>query len=159
MLEKLLTAPNLMLLGVMVWSAFMMRNAAVKSRRSRGRDVEKELASELRTRQRSAEGQLHQLEVRLHDYDRDVAARVQTTMAMLDQLIADADQEIVRLESLIENRQTGKASSLSPEQRRMVAHLAGAGYSIDEIARLIDRSEDMIAQALGEGPSQNRRAA
>jgi DNA repair exonuclease SbcCD ATPase subunit len=159
MLEKLLTGPNLMFLGVLIWSALMMRNAAVKSRHSRNRDVAQELQTELRAKQRSAEGQFHQLEVRLHDYDRDVAARVGTTMMMLDQLIAEADREIVRLETLLEERQPAPGSPFAPEQRRMVVHLAGAGYSINEIARLIDRPNEVVAQVLEDDQSPGRQAA
>jgi DNA-directed RNA polymerase specialized sigma24 family protein len=159
MLDTLLSGPNLMFLGVLIWSAFMMRSAAVKSRRSRNRDVAQELQTELRARQRSAEGQFHQLEVRLHDYDRDVSARVATTMAMLDQLIAEADREIGRLESLRDERQAGSTSSLPPEQRRMVVHLAGAGYSTSEIAKLIDRPAEVVASVLTEDQTQGQRAA
>ena len=115
--------------------------------------------SELQKKQRSAESQIHQLEVRLHDYDRDVAARVETTLTMLDQLIDEADREIVRLETLLEERRAGKdVSALAPEQRRMVVHLAGAGYSIHEIARLIARPADQIAAIL-EADDQDRHAA
>ncbi len=159
MLEKLFTGPNLIVMGMMVLCAVMMRNAAVKSGRSRGRDVEQELATELPAKERTAEGKIHRLEIRLHDYDRDVAARMQTTFAMLDQLISEADQEIVRLETLLEDRETKNAGSLSPEQRPMVAHLAGAGYSIGEIARLTNRTEEVIAQILGGEQSRSQRAA
>ncbi len=156
-MEKFLTGPNLIFLGLMVWSALMLRSSAVRSRRSRNRDVSKELQSELQKKQRSAESQIQQMEVRLHDYDRDVAARVETTMTMLDQLIAEADREIVRLETLLEER-TGKTSPLPPEQRRMVVHLAGAGYSIDEIARLINRPPDQIAAVVRDHEKDQRAA-
>ncbi len=157
-MEKFLTGPNLIFLGLMIWSAMMLRNSAARSRRSRNRDVSRELKSELQKKERSAESQIHQLEVRLHDYDRDVAARVETTLTMLDQLIAEADREIVRLETLLEKRKGGKVSPLSPEQRRMVVHLAGAGYSIHEIAKLVDHSADQIAAIL-KADDQDQRAA
>ncbi len=159
MLDKLLSGPNLMFLGLLIWSALMVKTAAVKSRRSRNRDVAKELQNELREKRRSAEGQFHQLEVRLHDYDRDVAARVETTMVMLDQLIAEADREIVRLETLLQERQEKPGICLSPEQRRMVVHLAGAGYAKHEIANLIDRPLEMVAEVLKDDQTPNRRAA
>jgi hypothetical protein len=155
MLENLLTAPNLFLLAIMAWCAFMMRNAAPKSRRSRDGGVE----YKSRANQTTIERKNHRLEVRLHDYDRDVAARMETTMAMLDQLIAEGDEEIERLEALIETRQHAKPSSLSFRERRMVAHLARAGYSIDELARLTNRPRDAITEALNADPNQDRRAA
>jgi hypothetical protein len=159
MLEKLLTAPHLVVLALMVFCVFRMRSDAVKSRRSRSGDADEEPATEFRARHRSAEGPVHQLEIRRHDYDRDVAARVETTMAMLDQWIAEADEEIVRLETLIEKRQATKASPLTAEEHRMVAHLAGAGYSIGEIARLIKRSEEVVARILEGERNRNQRAA
>lgn len=157
MFEKLLTAPHLIVLALIAFCAFMMRNGAVKGRRFRSRDEER--PAEFRARHGNAEGLIPQFEFRQHDYDRDVAARVQTTMAMLDQWIAEADEEILRLETLIENRQTTKASFLTAEQRGMVAHLARAGYSIGEIARLIGRSEEVVAQVLLDERNRNRRAA
>jgi DNA-directed RNA polymerase specialized sigma24 family protein len=159
MLQKLLTGPNLIVVALMAWCAVMMRNAALRRRQSPRRDVDKELSNEPRIRQRSAEGRMPQLEIRLHNYDRDVAARVKSTLNLLDQLISEGDQEIVRLESLIENRKLAKTSSLPAEQCRMVAHLAGAGYSIGEIARLTGRSEEIIAQVVNDEPDRNQRAA
>jgi hypothetical protein len=159
MLEKLFSGPYLMFLGVLLWSAVMMRTAAVKSRNSRNRDVAREIETELCTKQRSAKGQFQQLEIRLHDYDCDVAARVQTTMTMLDQLIDEADREILRLETLLEERQADRPALLSGEQRRMVAHLAGAGYTLPEIARLIDRPTQVIAQVLEHDQAPDQEAA
>ncbi len=161
-MEQYLTGPNLIFLGMMIWSGMLLKSAAGKSKQSRNRDVSKELKAELRKKQRSAESQIHQLEVRLHDYDRDVAARVETTMTMLDQLILEADQEIVRLETLLEHRRAATLEEVScdlePDQRRMVVHLAGAGYSISEIARLTDRPAEGISEVLNQ-ELENRRAA
>ena len=159
MLEKLLTGPNLIVLTLMALCVFMMRKAAVRSRISPSRDVDKELSNKPRARQRSVEGQIPQLEIRRHDYDRDVAARVKTALALLDQWIIEADQEIVRLETLLKNRPPAKAVTLPADERRMVAHLTGAGYSIGEIAHLTGRSEEIIAQVLMEERNRNQRAA
>lgn len=157
-MEKFLTGPNLMFLGLLIWSGMMLRNAAARSRRSRNRDVAKELQTELRSKQKSAESQIRGLEVRLLDFDRDISARVDTTMTLLDQLIAEADREIVRLETLLAACETANPSPLSAEDRRMLVHLAGAGYSDDEIARFIDRPVEDVRSALDEA-LLNRRAA
>lgn len=147
-MEKFLTGPNLMALGLMIWAGWMLKNAAQKSKRSRNRDVFKEMQQDIHTNQRSAESQIQQLEVRLLEFDRDVSARVDTTLTLLDQLIAEADREIIRLETLLEERRGVRLSPLAPEQRRMVVHLAGAGYSIEEIAKLVDRTIEEVHHVL-----------
>lgn len=149
-MEKFLTGPNLMALGLMIWAGWMLKNAAQKSKRSRNRDVVKELQQDIRTHQRSAESQIQQLEVRLLEFDREVSARINTTLTLLDQLIAEADREIIHLETLLEERRGVRLSPLVPEQRRMVVHLAGAGYSIEEIAKLVDRTIQEVRHVLDE---------
>ena len=155
MLEKLLSGPYVMFLGLLIWSAFLMRSAAAKTRQSRSRDVVRELQGELRAEQRPAETQVQRMEIRLHDYDRDVAGRVQTTMIMLDQMIAEADREIDRLEALRSERGGG----LSLEHRRMVVHLAGAGYPKSEIAGFIGCPVEVVAHVLEDDNRPGQQAA
>jgi|HubBroStandDraft_6_1064221.scaffolds.fasta_scaffold59269_3 hypothetical protein len=51
--------------------------------------------------QARAEGRIADLEVRLHDFAREVEARMQTRALQLDSLVVAGDREIVRLSTLL----------------------------------------------------------
>jgi hypothetical protein len=106
-------------------------------------------------------------EIRLHEYSRDVEARMETRLARLDRLVVSADQEICRLQDLLEkkgkrpqngpdiaiggdasNSDTPVREPLTSWQRRMVWHLQEAGYTPREVAVLLDRPESEIVAAL-----------
>ncbi|HUG92275.1 MAG TPA: helix-turn-helix domain-containing protein [Planctomycetaceae bacterium] len=134
-----------------------------------GRDVAGEVRREFHDAARAGTSEIHRMESRLYDFGREVEGRVETTLATLDRLIEDAEDEIIRLELLLERSRQAPVDRatlrlpdaigpgqrpLSPEQRRMIAHLAAAGYVVDEIARLVDRSPGEIARALGDENSE-----
>lgn len=129
-----------------------------------------------------ANARVDRFEIRLHEYSRDVEARMETRLARLDRLVVSADQEICRLEDLLEkkgnrNPQSGPdiitggsegmettdnriREPLTSWQRRMVWHLQEAGYAPREIAVLLDRPEDEVVASLEfERQVQSRGAA
>lgn len=53
---------------------------------------------------------VEQMEVRLYDYDREVAARIDNKLLILDQLIEEAKQESTLLEKLVTEIQQRDAS-------------------------------------------------
>jgi len=46
-------------------------------------------------------GKLHQLEVRFHDYGREVEARIDNKLRLMEQLLAEVAQERARLEAIL----------------------------------------------------------
>lgn len=70
--------------------------------RSMRREPLQESQLEIAQRLNSPIGRIHQMETRLYDYGREVEGRVETTLAVLDRLIIDAQQESVRLEALLQ---------------------------------------------------------
>jgi DNA-directed RNA polymerase specialized sigma24 family protein len=104
------------------------------------------------------------LEVRLHDFAREVEARLETRAVELDALVAAADREIVRLTELVKNATPAKdprraditrpsvASTsddeLSAGQAQMVLHLHGAGFSTAEIAHMVGRPAEAVNAVL-----------
>jgi hypothetical protein len=114
------------------------------------------------------------LEVRLHDFSREVEARLEKRAVELDGLVAVADREIARLTDLLraspankdprgpdvmrfvesstagqDSRQSaGKPAGLSAAQEQMVFRLHEAGYSIPEIAHMVDRSPEAVDSVL-----------
>ena len=104
------------------------------------------------------------LEVRLHDFSREVEARLEKRAVELDALVAAADREIVRLTDLLKNSSPakdprgpditrasascGSAADLSAAQEQMICHLHGAGYSVPEIAHMVGRPPEAVNSVL-----------
>jgi hypothetical protein len=118
------------------------------------------------------------LEVRLHDFSREVEARLEKRAVELDGLVAVADREIARLTDLLRTsparndprgpdltqfsdssiaepagrqatgKSAGAASGLSAAQEQMVCRLHEAGYSVPEIAHMVDRSPEAVHSVL-----------
>lgn len=61
----------------------------------------KGVPNDAQQRDASAKAQMTKLEVRLHDFAREVDGRIQSRMATLDRLILDAEREIDRLQNLL----------------------------------------------------------
>jgi len=118
------------------------------------------------------------LEVRLHDFSREVEARLEKRAVELDGLVAVADREIARLTDLLKtvpankdhrgpdltrffessaaepdgrqsaDKSAGASSGLSTAQEQMVCRLHEAGYSVPEIAHMVDRSPEAVHTVL-----------
>ncbi len=104
------------LLGLSILvAAFVLRRAIVLSRRSRNRDVQAEVRHEMRAAEQTGSSIIRELELRLHDYGREIEGRMQTRITILDQLVVDADHEIGRLRQLLaHSRQTDSTTAMKP---------------------------------------------
>eukprot|EP00913_Durusdinium_trenchii_P035300 g33030.t1 len=109
--------------------AFLLRRNAVRGRKSQNRDIVGEVREEFLQQEKQGASKLEKLELRLYDYSREVEARIETRIALLDQLVVAADAETTRLESQLklhlENADEAARQRATPEQRRMIEHLAG----------------------------------
>lgn len=83
------------------------------------------------------------LEIRLYDYSRDVEARIQNRIEVLDLLVQEADRELLRLQRLLEEARRPEESASIPmsaadarssEFSQRVFALHEAGFSPQEIA-------------------------
>jgi hypothetical protein len=128
------------LLGVLIlFVAFLMRRAGMRKRRSSDENTAEVVRREYLAHQ-AGRKEVEKLELRLHDFAREVDALAQTRIAVLTELVAAADRAIIELEK---RTATGE---LTAEQRRMIALLSQAGYDAGEIATLIrGRQEDVNA--------------
>lgn len=170
---------QLVVLGLFVLTvAWMVRRSIGLRRRGRSPHPSAAFRDEIRPAQ-DAESRIRELEVRLYDYERDVEGRIETRLTLLDRLIEEADREIDHLQHLLERRggtdvdppadrgpdilgfpQLRKrhempadgAGPVTAEDRRMIRHLREAGYSVGQIARLVERPESDVRAVL-EGPS------
>lgn len=107
-----LSGGQFIVLGVvLVVVAVMLRRGAVRGKQVRNRDPLREVHEDFRKAEASYSAQLGQMEIRLHDFAREVEGRIQTRLALLDRLIVDADREIIRLQELLpQARQTRSVS-------------------------------------------------
>jgi len=173
-----------MLLGVAVLiTGFVvsrsMRRAKVLANRNPADEARRDFV-------RAEQGQsasINRLELRLYDFSREMEGRLETRMALLDQLIAEADREIARMQELLAGtRGTGnKANSqtlrfISPGETsastetdvptadvaRMLDHLRRAGLDAQQIAVCLGQPIARIRRWLEncpEGGDGDRRAA
>lgn len=109
----------------------------------------------------SARGIVQQLEVRAYEYNREVEARIDNRLAVLDQLILDADREIERLQAMLaESRQSApidRPLTFLEQQRCFTLH--ESGFTVDEIARCLNTTTAGVQQALDEWQPPQSRAA
>lgn len=155
------SGPQLILLGLAILViGFLLRRSFTLGKRSRERDPAAEARAEMRAAERSAESGIRKLEVRLHNYGREVEGRVQTTLTLLDRLILEADQETERLQGLLLTAggvdetavDAGGVKTvtapLTADERRMVRGLRETGYTVPQIARLLRRPVDDVTSVL-----------
>ena len=107
---------------------------------------------------------LHELELRLYDFSREVEGRMDTKLTVLDELIAEADREITELRQVVppdkrlEISTSRPVSSLSADQIHMADCLFGAGFQVDEIARAMNCQPAEIARSLALDPPDSAAA-
>ncbi len=168
LLEWLLLGALVAFGGWMLWRGFSRTQLSTTPS---GETEESERA------QARAEGRIAHLEVRLHDFAREVEARMETRALRLDSLVVASDREIVRLSALLDQlsgsigtRQPDvtfdpppsgaargsvattvpppNASPVSPAQTEMVGHLNEAGYSVTEIAHIVGHPPEIVRALL-----------
>jgi len=86
--------------------ALVLRRSIGLSRRVQKQDVLGDVRETLRQREDSAVAAACKAEIRLHEVTRECEAAVSTRIALLEQLIRDADDRIQRLRNLLETDQT-----------------------------------------------------
>lgn len=142
-----LSGGQLVVLGLMLVAAgVVLRRRTAQRGRPRRQDPLQEVQAEFQRIEASHSGRITKLEVRLHDFAREVEGRIETRLALLDQLIQDADREITDLERLLdEARDSGHTPRTIPttgraDERHTIFTLADAGLTPDEIAIRLNQS-------------------
>ena len=160
MFSELLDGQTLFALGIGLLTVTMMR-MTIRRRKGLHRNVEPSISAKEVAPVQAASERLNELEVRLHDYDREITGRVETTLALLDRLIEEADHEIVRLETLLEQTLPSNRSGVNstPRDREVVRQLRTAGYGVQEIAELTGLSIVEVARLFDDRDDEQRWAA
>lgn len=100
---ELLSGNHVIILGIMlVAMAIVMRRAASRARHASRQDPLRDTRAAIARVEQSLPGRIHLAEVRLHDLAREVEARFETRILVLDQMILTADREIRRLQETLE---------------------------------------------------------
>jgi len=161
---------NTILTGVLILViAWMLRKNFRAQHKSRNRDPLAEARNELTDLEKSQMNRLNQLEIKLYDYGREVEARSEDRLLMLDELLKQADEEINRLRTqlaLAQQQPPAEDSSAGPdillyeqerrrlsasaEQKLMMVYLSQAGFSAQEISNCFQCSLQEVEKVLAE---------
>jgi hypothetical protein len=89
-------------LGIaVILTGLVLRRGFTRAKHMQGRNPWGEAQAEFRRQPVADTATVEKLEVRLHEFARQVEARIHTRMAVLDRLIVDAEREIVRLQQVL----------------------------------------------------------
>lgn len=154
--------------GGMLCLAFVLRRtfqrANGRSKRDRERDITERAAQSVAA-QVKVKDRLRDLELRLYDFGREVEGRMETRLAVLDELISEADREIGELrialhdEAGYANEVAAPRSGLTREQAHMADCLYGAGFQVQEIASAMKCHPKDVAACLSVDPPDASDAA
>ena len=171
LIADLLTSENCAAVGLALLAAVLLKRVMSKSQASRQSDPQQQVRSQMRAAETSVGGIVRSMEVELHDYQREIEGRIETKLAVLNQLMEVADQEIDHLSHVLEDVHPQFASSHAIEsevekqpttrlfdvqQRRMIRSLLGAGFDMSEVARMLGCGTEEIQRNLDD--DQQRRA-
>ncbi|MFQ5733202.1 MAG: hypothetical protein ACE5KM_14775 [Planctomycetaceae bacterium] len=135
---------------------FLMRRSAKRHRRRPETDPSEEVRTQFLQAEKTSRSNLEQLELRLHDFAREVDALTQTRIGTLAELVTAADEAVCELDERLagQSRAGGTAAGLTAQQQRMVALLSGAGYQAGSIAALIGRPVEEVRALLSDDAEQ-----
>lgn len=120
-------------LGLLILlTGLLLRRSARLGRRSRNRDPQAEARREILKAEQTTVSMIRKLKVDLHDYDREIEGRIETRIAVLEKLVGDADDEMVRMQSLLSDL---------PDQG-------------DAVQRLMERRAGALGQPYDEGSAE-----
>lgn len=155
--------------GLLLAIAWTLRKNFRAQHMSRNRDPLEEARSELTHLEQDQMNRLNQLEIKLYDYGREVEARSEDRLRVLDELLQEADQEINRLRTqlalaqqnstpgssesapdILVYEQERKRLSASAEQKRMMVYLSQAGFSAQEISNCFQCPLQEVEKVLAE---------
>ncbi len=140
-----------------VCMGYSLFQGAKSRRRLAAQDALTDAKAEVHAMETSALGVVQQLEVRAYDYSREVEARIDNRLAVLDQLIIDADQEIDRLQQLL--HLSAEDRDLTPAEQQRCFTLQEAGCTVDEISRCLNVWPERVQCALDQWQTPGKRAA
>lgn len=141
--------------GLILVVAWALRKSFRNQRRIRDRNPLGEAQHEISKIEQSQFNRLNQLEIKLYEYGREVEARTDDRLRILDELLQEADREINRLRQQLALTQqkpddgplpagpdilmyeNSGHPTVTAEQRSMIVYLSQAGFSAQEISNCL----------------------
>ena len=126
LLAASLSATQYMLLGVAILIlGFSLRGGSRNSRRIAGRNPMQEMRAEVREAEASYVSLIRKMEIKLHDYAREVDGQTSNRIAILNHMISEADRDIAQLRALLAESQAASGANAPAAQesasREMIA--------------------------------------
>lgn len=169
-----LSDSNLIVTGGLILAiAWMLRKNYRTQHRVRNRNPLNEAQQELSKIEQSQLNRLNQMEIKLYEYGREVEARSDDRLHVLNELLQEADREINRLRQQLalvaQQNPTGnpvkpgpdilmhensETISVTSEQRSMIVYLNQAGFSAQEISNCFHHSLTNIEAIIDEANGQ-----
>jgi predicted RNase H-like nuclease (RuvC/YqgF family) len=101
-------------IGLMIITSMLMFRNSKLRRDLHAKNPLKEVRDEFSKLENTPHGTIQKMEVRLYDYEREVQARIENTMILLDQLLHEAHEETDRIhKALHEMKAMRELNSLS----------------------------------------------
>ena len=126
----------------------LLRSSSMRHRIAK-QDPLKQMHQEIEARASTPESLIHDMEIRLFDYGREVEGRIETTLSVLDRLIIDADQEIGRLETILNTIK--KDSSEQLDDKASTPLSSNVQITLELTSEQVNRMPDLIAAGLSNG--------
>lgn len=138
-----LSGSQVVILGILVAAVVLiLRRTVARGTAMAHRQRSKLMADEAPTPLSDLAAQIDRFEVRLLDYSREIDSRIDSRMAVLQEMLATTDREIVRLQRLLNETAGGTPVSAAPAARPTLAELpatvqalASCGFSPEQIAQ------------------------
>ena len=108
-------SPLFALGAITMLTAYLLGRSVKRGRSSRPRNLVQDVQDDFRRTELSLHSEVLKLEVRLHEFSREIEGRLGTKMAVLDRLILEADREILQLNEALEARRREKEPPRHPE--------------------------------------------
>ncbi len=140
---------QMILLGMaMLCIGFVLFRGSRRLQKSKNRNLLEETRREFLVTEKTVEARIHQLEVRLLNYQREVEGQVATKMESLRQLMLVAEKQISRLEDLEKGeKQTGEditVRNLPGRNSTIIEQLYTAGFSAEEITSMVNSTHEEV---------------
>ena len=133
---------------------FVLLRTVLRKKSSRATGRRSEARENAEEAELGAAARAEMLEVRLFDFAREVEARMQTQIAVLDRLIVEADSEIVRLKEVLAAA-NGALSALAGPSRM----LEGASAAPVNLSGAAARQPDAVVELPAMGERDFKEAA
>jgi signal transduction histidine kinase len=146
-----ITGSQVVILGVLVAAVVLiLRRTVARPKQYRGRTLRNDMSHELPNPAAEFGAQIDRFEVRLLDYSRELESRIDTRMALLQEMLTTTDREIARLQKLLDEAAGGAPLSASTSTRSSTTDLPAAVQTLASYGFTAEQIAHATGQPIGE---------